>query len=76
MNYLGCSLVHLNVNTVSTLSTFIILCECWLEIPPDASLFCYYYSPARYTKTIFDGIGLFLRHKRRDEYIRATFKSC
>jgi hypothetical protein len=35
----------------------------------------YYYSPARYTKTIFGGIALSLRRKRRDEYIKAIFKS-
>jgi hypothetical protein len=46
MNYLGCSLVHFNTNAVSALSSFIILCECWLGIPPDTSLFWYYYSPA------------------------------
>jgi hypothetical protein len=28
MNYLGCSLVHLNTNTISALSSFIMLCEC------------------------------------------------
>jgi hypothetical protein len=60
MNYLGCSLVHLNSNAVSTLSNFIMLCECWLGIPPDTSLFWYYYSSARYTKTIFGGIDFSL----------------
>jgi hypothetical protein len=74
--YLGCSLVHLNANTVSALSSFAMLCECWLEIPPDTSLFWYYYSPTRYSKTIFGGIGLSLRRKCRDEYIKATFKGC
>jgi hypothetical protein len=39
MNYLGCSLVHLNSNVVLALSSFIMLCECWLEIPPDTSIF-------------------------------------
>jgi hypothetical protein len=39
MNYLGCSLVHLNANAVSALSSFVILCECWLEIPPDTIIF-------------------------------------
>jgi hypothetical protein len=43
MSYLGCSLVHLNANVVSTLSSFTMLCECWLGIPPDTSLFWYYY---------------------------------
>jgi hypothetical protein len=76
MNYLKCSLVHLNTNAASALSSFVILCKCWLGIPPDTSLFWYYYSPAWYTKTIFGGMGFFLRHKRRDEYIKATFKSC
>jgi hypothetical protein len=60
MNYLGCSLVHLNTNAVSALSTFVMLCECCLRIPLDTSIFWYYYSPARYTKTIFDRIGFSL----------------
>jgi hypothetical protein len=60
MNYMGCSLVHLNSNTISALSSFVMLCECWLGIPPDTSLFWYYYSPAQYTKTIFDEIGFSL----------------
>jgi hypothetical protein len=75
-NYLGCSLVHLNPNTVFALSSFVMLCECWLGIPPDTSLFWYYYSPARYTKTIFSGIGLSLQCNHRNEYIKATFKGC
>jgi hypothetical protein len=76
MSYLGCSLVHLNANAVSALSSFAMLCECWLGIPPDTSLFWCYYSPARYSKTIFGGIGLSLRHKCRVEYIKVTFKGC
>jgi hypothetical protein len=39
MSYLGCSLVHLNANAVSALSSFAMLCECWLGIPPDTNLF-------------------------------------
>jgi hypothetical protein len=39
LNYLGCSLVHLNPNVVSVLSRFVILCECWLRIPSDTILF-------------------------------------
>jgi hypothetical protein len=54
MNYLGCSLVHLNANVVSALSSFVMLCECWLRIPPDTNLFWYYYSPVQYTKTIYE----------------------
>jgi hypothetical protein len=76
MNHLGCSLVHLNTNAVLALSSFVLLCECWLGIPPDTSLFWYYYSLARYTKTIFGRIGFSLRRNRRDEYIKATFKGC
>jgi hypothetical protein len=76
MNYLGCLLVHLNSNAVSALSGFVMLCKCWLGIPLDTSLFWYYYSPARYTKTIFGGIGFSLRCNCRDEYIKATFKGC
>jgi hypothetical protein len=44
MNYLGCSLVHFNANAIAVLSSFVILCECWLVIPPNWSLFWYYYS--------------------------------
>jgi hypothetical protein len=76
MSYLGCYLVHLIANTVSALSSFAMLCECWLGIPLDTTLFWYYYSPVRYSKTVFGGIGLSLRRKCRDEYIKATFKSC
>jgi hypothetical protein len=42
MNYLGCSLVHFNPNAIAALNTFVMLCECWLGIPPDSSLFWYY----------------------------------
>jgi hypothetical protein len=49
MNYLGCSLVHFNANAIATLSSFVMLCECWLGIPLDSSMFWYYYSPSRYT---------------------------
>jgi hypothetical protein len=28
MNYLGCSLVHFNVNAITALSNFVMLCEC------------------------------------------------
>jgi hypothetical protein len=45
-NYLECSLVHLNPNVVFIISSFVMLYECWLEIPPDTSLFWYCYSPA------------------------------
>jgi hypothetical protein len=76
MNYLGCSLVHLNANAVSVLSSFVIMCECWLGITPDTGLFWYYYSIVQYTKIIFSGIGLSLRCKCRDEYIKTIFKSC
>jgi hypothetical protein len=46
MNYLGCSLVHFNANVITALSSFVILCEYWLGIPLDSSLFLYYYSPS------------------------------
>jgi hypothetical protein len=39
MNYLGCSLVHLNSNAVLVFSSFVMLCECWLGIPLDTTLF-------------------------------------
>jgi hypothetical protein len=44
MNNLGCSVVHLNSNVVLALSSFLMMCECWLGIPLDTSLFWYYYS--------------------------------
>jgi hypothetical protein len=45
MNYLGFSLVHFNANVIAALSSFVMLCECWLGISLDSSLFWYYYSP-------------------------------
>jgi hypothetical protein len=45
MNFLGCELVHFNPNTIVALSCFAMLCECWLGITPDTSLFWYFYSP-------------------------------
>jgi hypothetical protein len=44
INYLGCSLVHLNANVVFAISSVVMLCECWLGIPSYISLFWYYYS--------------------------------
>jgi hypothetical protein len=76
MNYLGCSLVHFNANVIVVLSSFVMLCECWLGIPPDSSLFWYYYSLSWYDKFIYGGIGLSLHHHHRDEYILTLFKGC
>jgi hypothetical protein len=39
INFLGCELVHFNPNAITALSCFAMLCECWLEIVPDTSLF-------------------------------------
>jgi hypothetical protein len=44
IGYLNCELFHFNPNAISTLRTFVMLCECWLGIAPDTSLFWYYYS--------------------------------
>jgi hypothetical protein len=38
-------------------------------------LFWYFYSPVRYTKIVYSGIGLSLHCHRSHEYIDATFKS-
>jgi hypothetical protein len=45
LNYLRCKLVHLNPNAIATLSYFSMLCKCWLDIPPNTSLFWYFYYP-------------------------------
>jgi hypothetical protein len=76
MNYLGYSLVHFNANAIAVLSSFAMLCECWLGIPPDSSLFWNYYSPSRYAKFIYGRIGLSLRRHHQDEYILTLFKGC
>jgi hypothetical protein len=76
LNYLGCELIHLHPNAISALSCFSMLCECWLGIPPDTSLFLYFYSPARYEQKLFYGLGLTLRHNHRDEYPKVTFRGC
>jgi hypothetical protein len=41
MNILGCELVHFNPNVIAALSCFSMLCECWLGIALDTSLFWY-----------------------------------
>jgi hypothetical protein len=74
MNYLCYSLVHFNANALAGLCSFVMLCECWLRIPPDSSLFCYYYSTSKYAKFIYGGIRPSLHHNRRDEYILTRFK--
>jgi hypothetical protein len=76
MGYLNCELFHFNPNAISALSTFVMLRECWLGITSDTSLLCYYYSPVRYSKVVYGGIGLSLRRHRHEEYISASFKSC
>jgi hypothetical protein len=77
MNFLWCELVHFNLNAITALSCFTMLCECWLGITPDSSLFRYFYSPVRYNKVVSSRIGLSLCHHRIHEYIDATFKiSC
>jgi hypothetical protein len=75
MNFLGCELVHFNPNAIVALSCFKMLCECWLGIAPDTSLFWYFYSSARYNKVVYSRISLSLRRHRIHEYIDATFKS-
>jgi hypothetical protein len=75
MNFLGCELVHFNLNTIAALNCFTTVCECWLGIAPDTSWFWYFYSPARYDKVVYSGIGLLLHFHRQKEYIHATFKS-
>jgi hypothetical protein len=39
MNFLGSELVHFNSNAIDALSCSTMLCECWLGITPDTSLF-------------------------------------
>jgi hypothetical protein len=75
MNFLGCELVHFNPNTITAFNCFSMSCDCWLGIPPNTSLFWYFYSPTRYNKVVYFGIGLSLRRHRSQEYIDATFKS-
>jgi hypothetical protein len=38
MGYLNYELFHFNPNPISALSTFVMLCECWLGIMPNTSL--------------------------------------
>jgi hypothetical protein len=46
MCYMNCKLFYFNANAISTLSSFVMLYECWLGVAPDTSLFWCYYSPA------------------------------
>jgi hypothetical protein len=76
LNYLGCELIHLHLNAISALSCFSTLCECWIGIPPDTSLYWYFYSLSRNENKLFYGLGLTLRCNNQDEYSKATFKGC
>jgi hypothetical protein len=76
MNFLRCELVNLNPNVIATLSYFTMLCECWLGIMADTSLFWYFYSLTHYDKVVFSGIDLSLCRHRWKDYIRASFKGC
>jgi hypothetical protein len=67
---------HLNLNVIATLNYFTMLCEYWLGIPTDTSLFWYFYGPTWYDKHAFFGIGLTLRHHQWKQYLDATFKGC
>jgi hypothetical protein len=75
INFLGCELVHFNPNAIVALSSLFMLCECWLGIHPDTSLFWYFYSLTRYNNDVYSEIGLSLRRHRSQEYIDATFKA-
>jgi hypothetical protein len=74
MSHLDCELAHFNLNAITALSCFTMLCECWLGIVPDTSLFWYFYSSARYEKVVFFEIRLSLHHRRLEEYILVSFK--
>jgi hypothetical protein len=76
LNSLECELVHLNPNAIATLKCFSMLCECWLDIPPDTSLFWYFYYPARYECMVFSGIELTLHHNHQGEYMKTKFRGC
>jgi hypothetical protein len=62
INFLGCELVHPNLNVMAALSCFTMLCKCCLGIALDTSLFWYFYSLGRYDKVIYSGIRLSLHH--------------
>jgi hypothetical protein len=76
LNYIRCELVHLHLNAISTLNYFSMLCECWLVILPDTSLFWSFYSPARYECKVFSETRLTLHRKCREEYLKVTFSDC
>jgi hypothetical protein len=57
VNYLWCKLTHLHPNYIATLNCFSMLCKCLLDIPPDTSLFWYFYSLARYEHKLFYSWG-------------------
>jgi hypothetical protein len=71
LNYLGCKLVHLHLNTFAVLNCFSMLCECWICIPPDTTLFWYFYYLARYEHKVFFYLGQTLCHNHRDDYPKA-----
>jgi hypothetical protein len=39
LNFIRCEPIHLNPNAITALNCFTMLCECWLGITSDTSLF-------------------------------------
>jgi hypothetical protein len=76
LNYLGCEIIHLHPNAIAALNCFSMLCECWLDIPWDTSLFWYFYSLTHYEHKVFSGLRLMLSRNRREEYLKVTFMGC
>lgn len=62
--------LHLKTNVVSALSVFVMLCECWLGIPPCLKLFRYFHLLSYYRHDgIVHSIGVQVRRNKRNEYI-------
>jgi hypothetical protein len=74
LSYLSCELIHSNLNAIAALNCFCMLCESWLDIPPDTSLFWYFYSPTRYDQKLFSILGLSMRCRHKDECPKATYR--
>jgi hypothetical protein len=76
LKYIGCELVHLHPDAISSLNYFTMLCDCWLDVPPDTTLFWCFYSPARYEQKVFSGTRLMLCRNHWEECLKVTFRGC
>jgi hypothetical protein len=70
LHFYRIELVHLAPNSITTISTFIHLCEAYLGIVPHLHLWCHFFELKKTGKCVVVGsVGFMLRRNMKSEYI-------